>query len=382
MINKYPQITFIYNRRKIASPTTKAAVELRVTYNGRQKIISTGIMLYPNQWKKGVITNCPDAIQISQTLDKLLTDVRQIILEMVESNNIDITAISDKIAMKRRGNITLREFFKQRAEVRAYGISEDSKERYNRFIRFFFEWGKINTFEDITDINIIAYDKYLSDKGLKRSSIWNNYHRFLVSFILDAISEGYLTRNPYKWTKIERRRVDSIDKCLTPDEFYKLKDAAMPTDSLTRVRDIFVFQTYTCLRYSDLARFDSNLIQELKGRKVYIRNAVKTKKPFTVPILPPAWEILLKYNGRLPIISNVKYNAYLKVVAQAAGIDKPLSTHWARHTGTTLLINEGISTEIIKKICGHSSVRITEQVYAKLLDETVVDAIEGISDKI
>ena len=152
----------------------------------------------------------------------------------------------------------------------------------------------------------------------------------------------------------------------------------MPTESLERVRDLFIFQTYTCLRYSDLALFDASLIKTLNNRRVYIRPAKKTGKPFTVPILPAAWEILEKYHGHLPIISNVKYNLYLKSVGQAAGIDRALSTHWARHTGATLLLNEGVDTKIIKKICGHSSIKITEQIYAKLLDETVVDAVQNI----
>ena len=103
---------------------------------------------------------------------------------------------------------------------------------------------------------------------------------------------------------------------------------------------------------------------------------------FTIPILSPAWDILMKYNGKLPIISNVKYNEYLKIVAQAVGIDKPVSSHWARHTGATLLLNEGIDMKIVSKICGHSSTRITEQIYAKLLDETVVDAIKEKADNL
>ena len=71
MNNKSPQITLIFNRRKTASPTVKAAVELRVTYDYKQKYISTGIMLYSTQWKNGKILNCPDILQISKTLDKL-----------------------------------------------------------------------------------------------------------------------------------------------------------------------------------------------------------------------------------------------------------------------------------------------------------------------
>lgn len=95
-----------------------------------------------------------------------------------------------------------------------------------------------------------------------------------------------------------------------------------------------------------------------------------------------ALDILDKYKGFLPIISNVKYNLYLKNVAQAAGLNYPLSTHWARHTGATILLNEGIDIKIVSKICGHSSLRITEQIYAKLLDETVVKAVSAVKDKI
>ena len=378
MINKYPQLTFVYNRRKTASPTTKAAVELRITYNCKQKFISTGVLLYPNQWKKGTITNCPDALQISQTLDTLLSSVRQVILDMINTGNIDINIIQDRLRKKNAQSISLREYFNKRAEVRKYGITPDSQLRYDRFIRFFFQWGKIQDFSDITDANIIAYDKYLKGLGLKRSSIWNNYHRFFNSFIIDAMDDGLIARNPYKWIKIEKRRTDSIGKCLTPQEFYKLKSAKMPTESIERIRDVFVFQTYTCLSYSDLRDFDSRMIQEIKGVNVYVGSRKKTNMTFTIPLLSTALDILHKYNGKLPIISNVKYNEYLKVVAQSSGIDKPISTHWARHTGATLLLNEGVPMQIVSKICGHSSTKITEQIYAKLLDETVVDAIQGL----
>ena len=78
----------------------------------------------------------------------------------------------------------------------------------------------------------------------------------------------------------------------------------------------------------------------------------------------------------------MKYNAYLKVVAQSAGIDKPITTHWARHTGATLLLNEGIPMRIVSRICGHSSTKITEAIYAKLLDETVVNAIKKVKDRV
>lgn len=352
---------------------------MRIAYNYRQKYISTGIRLYPNQWKNGKIVNCSDILQISQVLDNMLANVRQIIMEMLQQGEINISIIPDKLKELSVPKSDFYDFCNQRAEIRKYGKRKDTQERYNRFFRLFKTWGRIREFKDITDKNIILYDKYLESQGMKPYSKWNNYHRFLNSFILDAIDEGFLKRNPYKWVNIDKQKNSKgIERCLDPNEFRKIKNVVLPTKCLERIRDLFIFQTYTCLSYSDLKHFDSSMIQEVKGMNVYVGTRMKTNTTFTIPLLSPAIEIINKYNGKLPVISNVKYNEYLKIVAQAAGVDKPVSSHWARHTGATLLLNEGIPMQIVSKICGHSSTKITEHVYAKLLDETVVDALSNI----
>ena len=355
---------------------------MRITYNGKQKYISTGIKLYPNQWDGKRIIGTPECISLNKMLDKMLSNVMQAIYKMYDQGEIDIFSIPS-IAENNEDNISLKDFIRKRMEVRTYGKANGTLKRYERFQRFFFKWGGIKTFSDITEHNIILYDKYLRKHGMNDCSKWTNYHRFLNSFILDAIDAGLLKRNPYKWVNIDKgRNNDSLSKCLTPEEFNKLKSAKMPTECLEKVRDLFVFQTYTCLSYVDLRNFDFSKLVSINKMKVYIGNRGKTGEQFTIPMLKPAMEILAKYGYALPIISNVKYNEYLKVVAQAAGIDKPISTHWARHTGATLLLNEGIDMRIVSKICGHSSTRITEMIYAKLLDETVVNAVKKVKDKL
>lgn len=377
MNNKSPQINLVFDRRKKATPIVKSLLELRITYDYKQKWISTGIQLYSTQWKDGNIVNCDDIIEISKTLDKLISDVKQIIYTMMQEGNIDIMAISDRLYKKKVVETSFLDFCHQRAAIRKYDKEKDTQQRYDRFLRLFSSWGKIKTFEDIREDKIIAYDKFLAKEGMKPYSKWNNYHRFLNGFIQDAIDDGLLQRNPYKWINIEKeKKTHGLDKCLTPKEFRQLRKAKMPTECLERVRDLFVFQTYTCLRYSDLAKFNPDNIITINGTEVYKCTQKKTKKAATIPLLQPALDILNKYKGYLPVISNVKYNEYLKVVAQAAKLDYKLSTHWARHTGATLLLNEGIDMRIVTKICGHSSMKITEQIYAKLLDETVVDAIK------
>jgi site-specific recombinase XerD len=379
MNNKFPKINLIYNRYKNASDTKPAVVEIRVTYNYQQKYFNTGVWLYPNQWKKGKITNCEDIVHISKVLDTQVSSIKEVLLEMLEENAIDLKYIQDRLNQKSLEKITFIEYCEQRATVRKYGKEKDTQERYDRFIKTFSTWGTIKTFNDVQDSTIIAYDQYLAKQGMTTYSKWQNYHRFLNSFILDAVADGLLSRKPYKWINIEKgKNFSGINKCLTPEEFKVLKEAKMPTDCLEKVKDLFVFQTYTCLRYSDLARFNSNNITTINGIEVYKCVQKKTSKVATIPLLKPAMDILDKYRGFLPIISNVKYNEYLKVVAQASGINKPLSTHWARHTGATILLNEGVDMRIVSKICGHSSLKITEQVYAKLLDETVVKAIQDL----
>ena len=382
-MNKTPILCFVFDRKKTGTIKKEAPLELRVTYEKKQKYLATGIRLLPRQWSHGMIKNRPDTDALKLIMDNLLKEVREVIAEMQERGEIDIFSIGERLELKRKNNISFIDFAEERMKIRKFGKAEDSQERYERFMRFFKSWGKISQFQDINEAKIIEMDQELDMKGMKPYSKWNNYHRFLNSFILDAIEEGYIKKNPYKKLKIEKDKSSGgIGKYLTPEEFERIKNVKPNIQSMERVRDVFVFQTYTCLSYVDLAAFDATKIEEVKGRKIYTGRRGKTNQQFMFLILEPAQKILDKYNGKLPVISNVKYNEYLKALAVMAGIDKPLSSHWARHTGATLLLNEGeVNMEVVAKVLGHSSAKITRKVYAKLLDDTVVDAMANFESK-
>lgn len=382
---RLPILTIIYNRYHTASSSRNAVVELRIAYNNKQKYLSTGIFLLPKEWddRNRRVINRMDAAIINKTLDKLVNDVRKVIYDMVEDGHVDIFGIPARLEAGKRVDIAFLDFCEKRAEIRKYGKATDSQERYDRFLRFLKDYGKIKTFYDLTESKVMELDRYLKKNDMKAKSRWNNYHRFLNSFILDAQKEGLLQLNPYDRVKIEKGSdYDGLNKCLSPEEFLQVRTATMPDNRLERVRDLFIFHTYTCLSYHDLRAFNVKKILEVDGRKVYIGHRGKTKIEYTVPIMSPAIEILEKYKGKLPLLSNVKYNAYLKEVAVAAGIDKPVTTHWARHTGATLLLNAGVPIEIVSKVCGHSTIKMTERIYAKLLPKTVVAAVNEIENKL
>lgn len=379
---RLPILAWVYDRRKVGSPKKEATVELRITYKGRQKFVSTGVRVLPREWRHGMVVGRMDARELNKGLDIIMGNARRVVNDMLEEGCFSLDEFSARLQRATNGEKSFIEFARERSKVRCYGRSKDSKERYARFMRFFELWGKIKYFGDITDQNIILFDSELRKRGMKAYSAWNNYHRFVNSFILDAIQEGYIRRNPYKWLHIDKdKKSHALEKHLTKEELHGLMRAHMPTECLERVRDVFVFQTFTCLSYVDLCSFDFTACRDWHEHKLYTGKRGKTGQEYCFVLLRPAMEILRKYGYKLPVVSNVKYNLYLKAVAQAAGIEKPLTTHWARHTGATLLLNSGVSMEVVAKILGHSSTRITRQVYAKLLDETVAKKMLEIEEK-
>jgi len=381
-----PILKFIFDRHKRSTPNKTGSIELQITFHRKAKFIATGVRVLQKEWKSGQVVNRFDAMELNVSLGIIMSNARRIVSELLASGELDLAEIPKRMRASQEKSVDSTNFvdyIKERAEVRKYGKTADSQDRYDRFIKFFLAWGVIKEFDDITEANIIEMDKVLAGKNLKDNSKWNNYHRFLNSFIMDAVDDGLLRRNPYKHVRINKDKDSkSLWKHLTIDEFKKLEKAEMPTDSLRQVRDLFVFQTYTCLSYVDLCNFDWSNAKDMSGKKLYTGQRGKTKQEFSFMLLKPALEILKRYDGVLPTISNQKYNDFLKIIAYHAGIDKPISSHWARHTGATLLLNMGVDMEIVAKILGHSSTKITRAVYAKLLDETVVNAMADVEKKL
>jgi len=391
---RQPILAYIYNRYRQASPTRDAVIELRISYNKKQKYLSTGIRLFPKEWQRGRVVNRLDAAILNKTLDKLMNDVRQVIYEMIEDGNIDIFAIPARLQAKQRKVMTFIEFFREKAEIRKHGIGKIAQGRYDLVPRVMEEFGRLTSFYELTPKNIVAFDKFLTKKGVQATSRWNNYHKFVRRFIKEAIRDGYMQNDPYDGVRLDHGSFDhTLEHCLKVEELKQLRNAKMPDERLARVRDLFIFQCYTCLAYTDLEHFDKNRIQVEDGKKVYQGRRDKTDVRFTIPLLAPALEVLERYNG-LPqsltkrkkksgkIISNPNYNEYLKEIAEPAGLPCRLTTHWARHTGASILLNAGVQPEVIAVVGGWKDTKVLMKIYANMREKTVIKAVNDVEDKI
>jgi len=112
----------------------------------------------------------------------------------------------------------------------------------------------------------------------------------------------------------------------------------------------------------------------------------KTGKMYKVPLLPKAKEIMEKYRNEGDFvfegISNTKFNLYLKEIADVVGIDFNLTHHIARKTfATTVLLYNDVPMEIVSELLGHSSMKITQDSYGKIVEKKVSDQMKKLTKR-
>ena len=202
--------------------------------------------------------------------------------------------------------------------------------------------------------------------GYAKSTMYK-YMQLIKQIFRYAVSEDYTRTNPLQYFKLERA-TPKIE-FLNSSELKKLSQLKDVETNLAKIRDCFLFSCYTGLAYNEAKSFRHTHLELEKDEmwiKVYRK---KTGKTYSIPVLPEAKKIIEKYRslGRLPLISNQKFNKYLKDVTHLAGINKRCTHHMARKTfATTILLSNGVPMEIVSKLLGHSNINITSSTYASV----------------
>ena len=230
-------------------------------------------------------------------------------------------------------------------------------------------WGGIVTFADISTKKLREYDAWLREDGTRTDVAVNNYHKRTKMYVRQAYEKGIIDKDYYSMVHFPRGKCKERNP-LTEAELMKLRTVELPQRE-ARVRDLFIFSAYTGLAFCDAQAFDFFTMTEQRGDMFYIDGSrMKTGTKFYTPILPPAMEVLKRYNFELPKISNQKGNDYLRIVKSIAGIRKPLTFHVARHSFATLSLSHDMPIEKVARMLGHTDIKTT-QIYAKILKSTI-----------
>lgn len=200
-----------------------------------------------------------------------------------------------------------------------------------------------------------------------------------------ALQNEWVNRNPVASFRV---RFDRVEKeFLTEKELQAIQNADIKPH-LAIVRDIFMFAVYTGTAYIDIYNLTPGNITIGIDRSLWLHyNRQKTDIRCAVPLLEPAENIYHRYETYhenqpkrhiFPVPPNQVVNRYLKQIAAAAGVDKEITFHMARHTfATTITLCHNIPIETVSKMLGHTNLSTT-QIYAKVVDNKIMEDMAAL----
>jgi site-specific recombinase XerD len=380
-----------------------APIYLRITVAGKRSEIATGRVCEPKQWssRTGRLRGTKEDIKsLNAYLDNLQAMVYQA-HKLLSLAGVAITAqsIKNKFAGKQEQAHTLLEAVKEHnAKMKAlvgieYAIGTLKRfEVLERHLKAFMQEKY-----KIADISLKKIDHaFISDFEFylrtENSCANNTAIRYLKNFgkiIRICISLKWMDADPMLGYKLKSKPVER--PFLTEDELQRIAEKQFSSQRLLQVRDVFLFCCFTGLAYADAQKLKlSDISKGIDGNRWIFTHRKKTGTRSAIPLLPTATMILDRYRENaycinqdkaMPVASNQKMNEYLKEIATLCEIDKPLSSHIARHTfATTVTLLNGVPIETVSKMMGHTSIRTT-QIYAKILDIKVSEDMALLRDK-
>lgn len=358
----------LYLSKKKINKKGESPIYCRITVKGKRAEISTGVFTSLNKWDNGKIKGSETQ---NSLLEKILSGINEIKNKFV-FNNLEFTAESIKQAYLYKSPvlpcITIQQLFEEFFESEKKRINKQSetltyyKRRIKPFLAFLAE--KKSKGIAITEIKPRLADE-LTDWLLITKNYNPNYalkiiqiSKMMFNF---ALKKQYVTMNPFAFVKIKGKQKPLI--VLSKEELNSIMSHKFAITRLQQVADLFLLQCFTGMAYVDIMNFDKKT--HLQNDFICI-NRQKSETESLIPVLPQTRSLLEKYAYQIPKISNQKYNSYIKEVAEIVGIEKPLTTHIGRKTCGSILLNEGVSIEVVSRILGHRDTKITQHIYARV----------------
>lgn len=296
-----------------------------------------------------------------------------------------------------------RMFIEEQSMLNTWSISTVKK--HTTVLNQFKEFRKNLYFEDLTEETLAKYVKFLlarqktikgKTKDEKDRIVFTNNNNYIqkclkiFKWFMDwATKRGYNRNTDYKKFNPKLKGISSRQNiiALTVEEFLHLYSMEIEEKYLDRVRDVFCFCCATSLRYSDVRNLKW---KNIKDDHMEI-TTVKTDDMLRIPLNDYSRKILEKYREIsspedlcLPVVSNQKYNDYLKILGELAGFDsietvisyhgsqreekshkkwELLTSHVARKTFVTFGILLEIPFEVIRTFTGHKDPKMMERYY-------------------
>jgi site-specific recombinase XerD len=404
-VNEKLSILAMLNTARKSPKDAKAPLQLRITVNLKRIVISLGQRVHTDLWDQEagrIKGNSQEARLVNNDIEKSKYRLREIFSNLeLQEDEVTAEMLRDAYAGKTEQPKTLLnaldfviERFEKKVEKQHRALASLKKLRTIRtktvsFIKYQYKAKDIRL-----DKIKFAFAEDFVDYLMLEEDINANTARKYLKHVKHAIKVGvernWITTNPIQTYKCSY--VDPERDILTEQEIVTLYQKHFETQRLEQIRDIYLFMCFTGFAYKDTSLLTTDhIINFFDGQEWIVKNREKTYCRENVPLLPIAKEIIEKYKDHpvrktkkllLPVLTNQKYNAYLKEVVTICGINKTLTTHTARHTfATTVTLANGVPIETVSALLGHKSIKTT-QIYAKVVARKIGEDMNELKQKL
>ncbi len=370
----------------------------RITFNNKRKEFSTGFYVAEADWnaKLQIVTSKTSyAKNINTHLNKMYRDILSTYSEVVIDNQVfDVHDIYNAyMGTSKQGILYTVEYFNdyllkikrsvgKGLELTTWKKFENSLMHLKSFIKWKYDQPDL-LLRDTNLFFINEYEFYLKTvKELANPTIHKIVQRF-KKVMMHAENEGMIGKTPFALHKAVLIKKDVV--YLTNDDLTRLEQFELKQPRLKLVKDLFIFCCYTGLPYYEMSNLSTSNVERGFDRELWlVVHRKKTDKSYRVPLLPKAVEIMRDYmNGEgviFPSISNQKFNSYLKEIADIVDIKINLTHHIARKTfASTVLLYNNVPMEVVSELLGHTSIKVTQESYAKLSNRRVSETMKRLS---
>lgn len=389
-MNTYIKVLFLLAGNRV-NKRNKVAIKCRITYLNQRKEFSTGIFINPKNWlgkQQAIKPDEPDANLKETQLSLIKTKLSQAFL-FLQVKGSDFTV--DDIYAQYKGETPKKEF----GVMEVYNLHSDrikkligidiqqvtydkyleSGRHLRSFMRFRFKQKDIQL-KALKSSFIEHYEYFLkTEKKFQQSTLNKAIQRFR-KVIRYAVAEDYLDKDPFMLYKA--KRVEKEVLFLSSEQLKKLEETDFEIKRIQQIKDMFVFCCYTGLGFNEMSNLKKqNITTEFDGELWLNIFRAKTTRSYKVPLLPKAKEIMDKYFNEssdyiFPRMSNTKFNAYLKEIADVVGIDFNLTHHIGRKTfASTVLLFNGVPMDVVSKLLGHTKIQTTQDSYGKIVEQRI-----------
>lgn len=399
----------VFDHRGRTKAGAEGPLEIRVTHNGKAYYINTDIKVRGREFRHGEIVNRSDALVLNERLHIVADKVNRAVTRCIErGEDIDVKAIRKRIYEiedeEAKESTSLLTWIVE--QIGYLDVREGTRAHFRVMAKRLGQFGRMNRWQDLTVERIYEWDAWLHNirrplskadeqagrepERISQGSV-HNYHKDLKSLLARAVRIGKIEVNPYDKLRGEFPKGESESvEFLTEEEMAAVVSLhPIAGTQMAMARDLFVFQAYTGLSYSDAQSFDIGNYKKIacdgpdgqtKERWVHVGERIKTGVSYVSQLLPPVIDVLERNGWQVPKIGNTQYNLCLKTIQQALGISSRMHSHLARHTFATWMLSNGVSIEHVSKMIGHTNIKQTQR-YAKVRPTAVYDDYERVMAK-